>query len=160
MTFLGEMRSERLLTAAEMEQTGCWPSQGWGCASLSSLLTLPRITRVWIGCSRAAPVAPSPLGWWETVYSPKAERKPHAWRYPSPFIHLHSLPCTLNDFPGFILHSAFQWLQLSDTFHDKTLVFQLLLPKFNYWGLNFPSEHLLQSRFWGENISWNMSRAL
>lgn len=63
----------------------------------------------------------------------------------------------LDDFPAFILHSTFQWLQFSDAFRDKTLVFQLLLPKFNYWGLNFPSEHLRQSRFWGENISQNVS---
>lgn len=127
ITFLREKtRSERLLTTAEMEQTGCWPSQGWGCASLSSPLMLPRITTAWLGCSQAAPVAPSPIGQWETVYSPKARRKPHAWRYPSPFICLHSLLCALNDFPRFILCSAFQWLQSSDALHDKTLVFQLL----------------------------------
>lgn len=54
------------------------------------------------------PSGPSPVGWWETVYSPKVGWKSHAWRYPSPFIHLHNLLCMLKDFPRFILHSAFQ----------------------------------------------------
>lgn len=117
----------------------------------------PWITRAWLGCSWAVPVLPSPSGQWDTVHSPKSRRRPHAWRYPSPFIHLHSLHCTLIDFPEFILCCTFQWLWLSDAFSDKTLVFQLLLPKFHYLGLNFPSKHLLQSKSWGEN-TWKMSR--
>lgn len=127
--------------------------------SLWALLTLPSTTRAWLGCSWAVPVMPSPTGQWETEHIPKSRRKPHAWRYPSPFIHLHSLPCTLNDFSAFILCCTSQWLRLSDAFSDKTLVFQLLLPKFHYRGLNFPSKHLLQSQSWGEN-TWNKSGVL
>lgn len=155
----GRRGEARAAAPAEMEPTGCWPSQGRGCASLRALLTLPWTTRAWLGCSWAVPVVPSPTGQWETVHSLKSRRKAHAWRYPSLFIHLHSLPCTLNVFPAFISCCTFQWLWLSDAFSDKTPVFQLLLPKFHYRGLNFPSKHLLQSKSWGENI-WNKSRVL
>lgn len=87
------------------EHTG-W-SQDKVCASLWALLTLPWITRAWLGCSCAVSVVPSSTGQWEGSHHPKSRRKPHAWSYPSPFIHLHSFPCTLSDFPGLFYVALF-----------------------------------------------------